>query len=71
MFILTPDELVLLTGKKQPGAQVRALAQMGVPHKVRPDGSPVVTTDCVNVYIGVKRPDETGKINLSAFKKAS
>lgn len=71
MFILDASELELLTGKKQPVAQAKALKAMGVPHRVRLDGSPVVTTDCVNEYLGVRKPDEKGTINLKALEKAS
>ena len=39
---LTEDELVELTGKRKCGAQVKALRTMGIDHKVRGDGSPVV-----------------------------
>jgi len=40
--ILTPDELIELTGFQRKSYQVRALRSMGIDHVVRPDGSPVV-----------------------------
>ena len=42
MLILTQQELVELTGKERPSAQVRALTHMGIPYRTRPDGTPVV-----------------------------
>ena len=39
---LTREELVELTGKKYKSCQVRVLAEMGIPYRVRPDGTPVV-----------------------------
>lgn len=41
-FCLTKKELQELTLKIHHGAQVRALAEMGIRYIVRPDGSPVV-----------------------------
>ncbi len=41
-FCLTKKELQELTLKTHHGAQVRALAEMGIRYIVRPDGSPVV-----------------------------
>jgi hypothetical protein len=41
--LLTPSELVELTGKRRYKAQQRVLSKMGVRHAVRPDGSPVVS----------------------------
>ena len=42
MMFLSKDELVQLTGRRRPKAQARALTRMGIPHRRRPDGSPVV-----------------------------
>jgi hypothetical protein len=39
---LTKEEIRELTGKLRSAAQVRVLAQMAIPYRVRPDGSPVV-----------------------------
>lgn len=39
---LNADELSTLTGKKLYAAQRRVLNFMGIPHRVRPDGSLVV-----------------------------
>lgn len=47
-MFLTPDEIVELTGKVRPSAQVRALRTMGVAHRVRPDGTPAVLRTAVD-----------------------
>lgn len=39
---LTDEELVGITHKKRPSAQVRALRAMGIQHIVRPDGTVLV-----------------------------
>jgi len=45
---LDQAELVKLTGKRRPGAQVQALRKMGVHHFVRPDGHPVVPRSAID-----------------------
>lgn len=42
MTYLAGQAIEELTGKVRPTAQVRALQAMGVPHRVRPDGTPAV-----------------------------
>lgn len=44
-MILTGDELVELTHMHRPSAQRRALTTMGIPYRVRPDGTIVVFRD--------------------------
>ena len=41
-MILSTDNLVALTGRKRRSAQVRQLKAMGIPHRLRSYGSPVV-----------------------------
>lgn len=41
-MLLTPDQLVELTGFRRPHKQRQALRQMGIRHYVRPDGRPLV-----------------------------
>lgn len=41
-MFLTPDQLEILTGRKQPAAQRRWLSRQGVPFRERADGKPVV-----------------------------
>jgi hypothetical protein len=40
--ILSPDELVTLTARRQKRAQAAVLDALGVPYRLRPDGSVVV-----------------------------
>lgn len=42
MMFLTSEEVIDLTGKKRPSAQVRALRGMGIEHRVRADGKVIV-----------------------------
>lgn len=41
-MILSPDQLIELTGKKYASAQARELDYLGIPYKPRTDGSLVV-----------------------------
>lgn len=52
MNFLTPEQLQLLTGFKLKSAQVRGLRRMGIEHKVRPDGFPIVSTAHVEKVLG-------------------
>jgi hypothetical protein len=51
-LLLEPSEVEGLTSRVRPNAQVRALRDMGIEHKVRPDGSVVVLRDAVNNALG-------------------
>ena len=48
-MFLSKEELAALTGKERPKAQARALTRMGIPHRTRPDGSPVVMRTHVEI----------------------
>lgn len=39
---LSHDELVDLTGRRRFTYQAKALTEMGIPYRLRPDGSPAV-----------------------------
>ena len=39
---LTDEEVIALTGKRRHDAQVRELRTMGIEHRIRGDGSPMV-----------------------------
>lgn len=39
---LTPEELVEVTGRVRHKAQAQALSEMGIPYRVRPDGTLLV-----------------------------
>ena len=51
-LFLTPEELQELTGRKRASAQIRALRAIGVEHKIRPDGHPVVLRAHVEALLG-------------------
>lgn len=44
-MILEDAEVAKVTGKVRPSAQKKALAKMGIPFRVRPDGSLLVIAD--------------------------
>lgn len=52
--LLTPQEIIALTGKQRFKAQQLALSKMGVRYVVRPDGSPVVSRVSVERLLGGK-----------------
>jgi len=57
---LDTDELIELTGKKRPTAQMRALNTMGIDHMKRPDGTVAVYRDTIipnSVLAKKKQPD--------------
>ncbi len=51
-MILTPDDLVELTGKRRNGAQREVLAAMGIAFKIRPDGSLAVLRVVAELALG-------------------
>ncbi|WP_426195040.1 DUF4224 domain-containing protein [Massilia sp. DWR3-1-1] len=51
-MFLTPDELVEMTGRKQMRAQAVALTHLGVIHKIRADGKPLVLRAHVEQLLG-------------------
>lgn len=42
LIVLSPQEIKLVTGFNQSRKQCTALAQMDIPFRVRPDGTPLV-----------------------------
>lgn len=65
MFILDEEELFKLTGKRRKPDQCKALRAMGVPHRVRIDGAPIVTREGVNQYCGADaKREEKATIDL-------
>ena len=52
-MILSPDELLELTGKKQHRAQKRVLTALGIESRQRPDTSLVVSRTAVEEMLGV------------------
>lgn len=73
-MILSSEQLRGLTGKKHRDAQLRVLVALGVTHKVRPDGSIIVSEAHVERLLGgvanakVRTPTEP---NWSALAKAA
>jgi hypothetical protein len=51
--ICTDAELVALTGRRRPSAQVRVLNQLGIDHVRRPDGRVLVHRDKVRALLGL------------------
>lgn len=49
---LSQPEIRELTGRQKYSAQIRALRALGIVHKVRADGSPVVWRDHVAIELG-------------------
>lgn len=55
-FILSPDEIVALTGHKFKTAQAQALRTMGISFLTRPDGSVVVLRSHIESVMGGVEP---------------
>ena len=53
---LDEDEIVGVTGKKRPSAQHRALNEMGLTHKIRPDGSILLSRSHYEAQLGGDSP---------------
>ena len=51
-MLLSPEELVELTGKTRPSSQAAVLAALGIPSKARPDKSLVVLRVAVQMALG-------------------
>lgn len=62
---LTDDELVDLTRKRRPTAQVRALRALGIDHKVRPDGSVLVLRNSLTGNVSKGKVDREFRIDYS------
>ncbi len=65
-LFLTTAELQELTGRKQAGAQERALAHMGITCRRRPDGSVVVLRSHVDdIMGGSAKPTKRAEVELN------
>lgn len=61
-MFLTNEELQSLTARVQQKAQIKALAKMGVPFIVRPDGKPMVLRSYLEKKFGEgQEPTQTGR----------
>lgn len=56
--LLTPDDLLALTHKRQPAAQIRELRRMGLQPLVRADGTPAITWEAVNARMQGQAADQ-------------
>lgn len=56
-MLLTADEIEALTGKQRRSAQRAVLVALGVPFKVRPDGSLVVLRAAAEAALGYSKAD--------------
>lgn len=54
-MFLDPAELVTLTGREKPSAQIRELVRQGIAHTVNAAGLPVVTRDAVLARHGLRQ----------------
>jgi hypothetical protein len=68
-MFLDAEELIELTGRRRRNSQIRALREMGIEHKIRPDGSVVVLTQHVIEQFGVKTKQESRPRTEPNWKK--
>lgn len=52
MLTLTTDEIVQLTARVRKTSQCDTLRQLGIPYKIRPDGTPVVLRVAMEMALG-------------------
>ena len=64
MLCLSPIELEQLTLKKTPGRQSRVLKHIGVPFRVRPDGSLILLRIHLEVPYDVRTAPREPKLNF-------
>ena len=68
-MILPTETIIALTGRKRRSAQVRQLKVMGIPHRLRSDGSPVVLE--ADVVVPNAPAAKAPKLRLSQMLKRS
>ncbi|OZI57621.1 DUF4224 domain-containing protein [Bordetella genomosp. 4] len=61
MLILSPEDLVEITGKSRKSSQVEILRQLGIPFKIRPDGTPLVLRAAMEVALGYATKNEKSR----------
>lgn len=52
MLTLSGDEIAQLTARVRKSSQCDILTKLGIPYKIRPDGSPVVLRAAMEVSLG-------------------
>lgn len=60
-LILSHAELCAVTGRCRYRAQAKALARMGINHRIRPDGFPLVSRAHFEAIMGAEGPATTRK----------
>lgn len=64
-FFLTPEEVELVTGRRQFASQRRHLRRIGMAFRVDADGRPVVTRGSFERYEHVEdQPGRPGRVNM-------
>jgi hypothetical protein len=68
---LTAEEIAALTGKQRQSAQRRVLAALGVPYKVRPDGTIVVSRSAAEAALHAPAKDRPAppRLRLSQTRR--
>lgn len=72
-LVLSHEELRVVTGRKRHTAQARALAEMGISFRVRPDGFPLVSRAHFHQALGTEmstRKQRTTEPNWGAIDAA-
>jgi hypothetical protein len=62
-LILSHDELCMLTGRRRYSAQARALARMGISHRLRPDGFAVVSRAHFEEIMGAESTSQPSAVS--------
>lgn len=60
-MFLTPEEITELTGRKTRPAQVRVIKALGLNHRIRPDGFPVILQEHVKKQFDGMTQDSVNK----------
>lgn len=72
-LILSYAEVSAITGRSRYRAQAKALTRLGISHRVRPDGFPIVSRTHFEEIMGVEfrtRPSSATEPNWSAMDAA-
>ena len=66
---LSEEDIIEVTGKRRPSAQIRVLRQLGFDIKIRPDGKPLLCREHYFQVMGAmkNKRDKTFEPNLEAL----
>jgi len=67
--LLSPDDLIELTGSKNPGKQVEVLARHGIKFITRTDGKIRTTWQAVNTVLSQKAKADDQEPNLDFLRR--